>query len=160
MASSGPIFDAATAVFAALDAAFARTANPPARRYLHVGALPEDFSEQVVVVVESVSFGLPSVPGVAPDFQAGAAMTANLAAVVLRDVPTMDESGTPPIVEDMTDVAGQLMADGWLMLSTLLDAHAAGVLVASCSDVAFGPMLAVGPEGGTAGFRIPIYVGL
>jgi hypothetical protein len=160
VSGSGPLYDIAKAVFDRLDEAFAASASPPERRYVHVGALPEDFSEQLVVVVESVSFGLPSSPGQLSDFQVGASVTVNLAAIVLRDVPTIDEAGTPPIPEDMSAVSAALLADGWLMLSTVLDGYVAGALVPSCSDLTIGPMLAIGPEGGTAGFRIPISVGL
>ncbi len=82
---------------------------------------------------------------------------------ISRDAPMVDDVGTPPPAERVTDSAEQVHADAWKVLTTLLAGMGNGTFAGWCAQMHFisqGPDNGIGPTGdGSAGSVTTIAVG-
>ncbi|MEV1294437.1 hypothetical protein [Pseudonocardia sp. NPDC049635] len=147
----------AAALMAAVVAAYADAGVPiPQRQYLAPGPLAAWDGEHVAVTLAQTLPGTAdntNRPGAYPGRGVGsvALPRATYDARVLRCVPTLDSSGDPPSVEELTACTELLLAD----LGVLLDAsyrwaakQPPGIVVT------VGQATPLGPEGALAGYAV------
>lgn len=73
-----------------------------------------------------------------------------------RCVPALTDDGWPtPATLDVS--AQDLLEDLWCVLTELYDRHKSGALVGSgCGDVSIGNAMIIEPQGGCAGWKVPV----
>jgi hypothetical protein len=76
--------------------------------------------------------------------------------VLLRKVSVVGESGEPPSPGTLTGDYERLVADAKAMWTSIITIHANYLIVDPGVPFVYGPMLAVGPDGGLAGCRLPV----
>lgn len=140
-----------------------RTGNdPPDRVYVSHGEPAVDVcldcTGQLSVHVDRVeSRPLNTSPGAPAKVQTCALMPVAVYVVQLwRCVPIPDDRGAPPRPDELTASARALARDGWALLTHLIDERAAGALGDACDSISFDDLVALGPDGGAAGWALPI----
>lgn len=137
---------------AAVDAAWAL----PDRRYVHVGAVAYD-CEQVAVQTDQIGRGTTS-ETFAGEVLPADVWTASFRVHLIRCVPTLDDQGRAPSVNELNGAAYGQHRDG-AVLTLFLLTHLKS-LDAVCTSVAAGPAVAVGPDGGFGGWTLDVAVAL
>jgi hypothetical protein len=125
----------------------------PERQLVALG-LPAWDCEQLTVSIEriyahggDVNIEAPTVTHAHPGFLMRAAV---MSVLLLRCVPTSDDSGTPPAAEDEQAGALAVYADQQLVENAIIDAYNAGGL-ASCAGLTIVEWLSQTPQGALGG---------
>ena len=87
--------------------------------------------------------------------------TARFVITVRRCHPTVNATGGSPTPARMDDASAGLLADLWAILTELYDRRSAGTLFSAptlCADVEIGTAEPEPPQGGCAGWAIPVAV--
>ena len=87
--------------------------------------------------------------------------TARYVITVRRCYPSLDTTGKAPTPSAMDDASAMLLADLWAILTELYDRRAAGTLFSAptlCADVEIGVAEPEEPQGGCAGWTVPVAV--
>lgn len=148
---AGDVLDALVSHFAS------EGVDLPSRRYRTIG-VPATDCEQVVVSVPSLFSGLPGSSNLGP-LRPGVTNAVELALYVIRCVPKLDDSGNPPDPGELETSAEELLTDAATLRDAVFAADKAGVF-GNCNDVVLAECTAIGPEGGYAGWRQTLRVGL
>lgn len=129
----------------------------PARQYVHVGAIAHD-CEQLVVTSRQIARGHPTRD--LPDIVRNQCDTRvlHLEASLIRCVPTQSDSGAPPGADALDGSADLLLRDGWTLTHGLELAKYDGEMGGVCRKLSVGTATAVGPDGGFAGWTVPLQI--
>lgn len=158
-AAADDLLDRAAAALTPAGGADPRTA-PPEHRYVTTGPIAWDCpAGQLTVHVDAAQ--LIANPGSPP---CGGRPEATFTVTLLRCAAMANLDGTsfPPAATLDTEGRGRLV-DGWALLAGLTGDWTAGQLLPSlphldCTTVTWGPMQAVGPAGGLAGWSLTLTV--
>ena len=75
---------------------------------------------------------------------------------ILRCVPSTDESGGYPTVEEEEAAAEQVDADGWALWNHLFNLISAGELFTLCEKIQWNGLRSITPQGGCGGWILSI----
>lgn len=149
-------------ILAAISDAFAM-ANPavslPDRQYVTTGGVAWDIGtgcdEQLVVTITRIFGGL---PGVEQGFgsRCDVPNTAEFHAQLVRCVPPMGSDGSAPSSAALDASGERLAVDGWLLAHAVPRFFKCGALLSRCDSLVNGPVVAVGPQGGVAGWDLTV----
>lgn len=134
----------------------------PERRYITTGQYAEEGCDQLVVVVQSMTFGLPNGGGGSLRFGAKCVWTFSTAIQIhlLRcGYPTSDNL-EPPSADGITDFSAGLITDGWTLWAGVISAYNNGEIIPRCSTFLPRSLEAVGPRAGVAGWRMNMWIQL
>lgn len=164
MGSSTDLFDLADEVLAVCEAALALIpAGVPARSYVGHG-LPAIDCEQLVVSTYAVPEA-DTAPRTLPLDRAfrsryGSLILPMLVVSIVRCYPSVTLGGRQqpilPSTAELTAASQLIYEDGWQLWNALISAKRAGAFGGLCSELARDPMMPVQPEGGFAGWTIPL----
>lgn len=129
----------------------------PERSYVHAGQVAYD-EEQLVVSANRIYFGSVANEVLRDQKLPNFPRTVVLEILYLECVPTQ-ESEDPPSSADLDASAESVLEWGVGIGNALINAYKNGVFF-SCADVAVGPSVPVGPEGGYVGFSQELRLGL
>lgn len=131
----------------------ATDAGPPARRYVSHGAPAAD-CEQLAVYALPIRL----LPGPGP----GCALipVVPFAVVLHRCVSAVADGPQPgpPPAQTLDEEARELAVDGWALWRGILAARRAGEFTPDAGSVSVGPLEALPPNGGIAGWRLNVEV--
>lgn len=164
-AGSGDLWALAAEYLAAAVVACADTPEgaAPGRSYI-AHAPPAWDCEQITVHAggPTIANTLPLVPALAPLQRAktqGMVILAVLTCTVLRCYPVIEDSGDPPTVSELNAASQQTYADLWAITNHVNRAVKAGTLFAGDHrEFTLIDPVPVGPEGGIAGWQVPLTV--
>lgn len=167
MAGPGDLYDLAAEWLVCCEAAVA-TAYGGAISYAYVspGPPPLDCEELVVWAGGPAEANTaPLSPPLAPGFRdtvQGAVHLINLTCTVVRCVPGLNEHGRLPSVAELEDTARQTLGDVWAIWNETRQRHRGGTLFASnyARELFLEPAFPIPPDGGFAGWQVPIRVQL
>lgn len=155
-------WEIASALLAALEAAFDADGAPCVRTYVSDGSVVFDFDETLAVEWERnepyprTGDGSASSPA---DISSGiVAMQSVFNIIVMRHTPWPDEVGTPPIPAVIQANAEIVHADAKRVLDTLCRKIGDGTLFGTCGEVTLYSQQMFGPDGGTVGSTTRIAV--
>lgn len=161
---------------AVLTSAAAALPSPPATQYVSAGEPAADGCDQLVVWVDKFKTVRP-IPGTrgkgafADNQQSlnpqGALPAVDFKVQLLRcGAPGITSDITPalPTAADLSAFAASQLTDGWALYRGLIAAWAGGTLFGHLEhapgSVVIGQQTAVGSQGGTAGWQLPVTAGL
>lgn len=133
----------------------------PERQYVSDGSIAID-CEQLTVTIVQVYRGLPGEIQTDPMGPRRCATVSSFecAIILVRCVPTLKESSAGqivfPTVHELDSSAQTILQDGAILWRGLMAAWAEGTLVPGCDQLALGPMISLGPEGGFAGWTVSL----
>lgn len=133
----------------------------PARRYVSDGQQVAFDCAELVVAANLLWGGYPDSENVAwiPK-HAGVPVAVEFTIFLTRCVPKIDmtQGGQPiiPTAAQISASAQTVLQDGVVLFFGILQRHHAGLLFADCDNVLVGRMQSLGPEGGLAGWALPI----
>lgn len=167
MAGPSDLFDLAAEWLEVCRAAVATTAGGAIERaFVSPGAPAWDCCPQLTVHVGGPAEGdtAPLSPPLQPGHrtqQVGIVPLVPLTATVIRCVPISDAQGNPPIPSLLEASAQEIDEDIWAIWAHTRSAFHDGDLFASPSgsrELVFDPAFSDAPEGGCAGWQIPLRV--
>jgi hypothetical protein len=163
------LYDLADEVLSVCEAALALLpAGVPARSYVAHG-LPAIDCEQLTVSVFTVPQADTSPRSLPLDRQFKVSKFGSLNLIFLtvqlvRCYPPVTASGRQqnlaPRVEDLTAFSQLIYADGWQLWNGLQTAKRLGAFAGTCREFSLDPLLPIQPQGGFAGWAVPIEVQL
>ena len=133
----------------------------PSRRYVAHNIAAWD-CEQVTVWVEQTYTQGGALTALATSMAApvqAALRSADFVVEVVRNHPTVTDSGEAPEPADMEAVAKRLLADGQIIANALHQAHKARTTL-GINNVILAGITPAGPDGGLAAIRVRCTVGL
>jgi len=152
------IFDAASDLLARVEAAAAAAAvTLPDRRFVSNGEVAFDCA-LVAVQLPSAFRGTPAFPESDRNRRNTVVWTFEFTVWLVRDVPILSEQGVWPSAAAITDSASIILRDAHVLTYGLLPQL--DELAAGCTSLAVGNLAGVGPEGGVAGWQLPVQIGL
>lgn len=152
------IFDAAVDLLGRVEDAAANAGVVlPERRFVSNGEVAFD-CELVAIQVPTGFRGSPALPSPDRNRRNVTVWTFEFTVWLIRCVPTINDRGIVPTAAALQDSASVILRDAHILtydLMPLLDD-----LSDTCTHVAAGNLVGVGPEGGFAGWQLPIQIGL
>lgn len=157
-------YDLASDLLTAVETIFA-SVDPdpvalPTRRYVANGVPALDAPDQLTVQVARPYLGRPGREDASIPRGGAFTKTVELSVMLTRCVPVLKDDGTAPTVAKLDASAQEILRDGSLLFDGLTRVIARGELFDTCEDVALGPMVPYGPEGGSGGWVLTVAVQL
>ena len=115
---------------------------------------------QLTVNLVSITAGIPGVTKTQGDHPSLLQQFYEFNVMLLRSTPVVGDNGTSaiPDVTDLTANAQALLADAPALWATIVTIHANYLLVEPGVPFAYGPLHALGPDGGLAGCGLSVFM--
>ena len=163
----GAVFRTAQSVLDAIVHFYStQSVDLPDYQYVTFGEVPSD-APLLAVGVTAVRQGNVAGSEPTPEIYAASQFIIEATIYLLREVPSPDEAGTAPSAEALIASGQELLRDAELVRRCIVEGRAHGasgdpgsVQGAPFLRAAFGPIAAVGPEGGLGGLSAPFLLQL
>ena len=137
----------------------------PERRYVAPGSVIAEDGEQLAVILGLVGQGQPGKPEPGTYVPGSEILMAQFDLQLIRTIPALNGEGFPPQMIPGAVALGesgvQLINDAEALVKAAIAIHAAKTVTeAALQGFAIGPASPLGPEGGLAGTRILVEIGL